>query len=73
MQGKGPLKLQKGRLISLCGQIRAFETLHCIKYTVQGAPKRFTHQNIVSSDLIFSARGTKFYPVCAENVLYYIT
>ena len=37
MQGKGPLKLQKGRLISHCGQIRAFETLHCIKYTVQGA------------------------------------
>ena len=53
MQGKGPLKLQKGRLISLCGQIRAFETLHCMKYTVQGAPYRFPHQNIVSSELIF--------------------
>ena len=38
VQGKGSLKLQKGRLISLCGQIRAFETLNCIKYTVQGAP-----------------------------------
>ena len=34
VQGKGPLKLQKGRLISLRGQIRASETLHCMKYTV---------------------------------------